>query len=230
MTDPRSPRVLGLGPTVGTRIGQRDNSRRGWAAVAAGRARPPQSRASTETADALRALLGPELAAHGIDLEDVRVSLAGSRRLVRLVVDADGGVSLDAVAEVSRDVSALLDDDPRADAALGGAPYVLEVSSPGVDRPLTTPRHWQRARGHRVAVTRTDGTAVTGRLLAADDGAARLATESGEVVVRYPSVGRAVVEVEFNRADEPGADDLGADDPGADDLGADEPGADEDGG
>ena len=81
-----------------------------------------------------------------MDLEGVRVTSAGRRRLLRVVVDADGGVSLDDIEQVSRELSAVLDQA----AAMGEAPYTLEVSSPGVDRPLTEPRHWRRAVGRLV--------------------------------------------------------------------------------
>jgi ribosome maturation factor RimP len=96
----------------------------------------------------LERLLEPVVRAAGLDLESVRVGGAGRRRLLRVVVDADGGVDLDAIALVSREASARLDDT----GAMGEAPYTLEVSSPGVDRPLTQPRHWRRAMGRLVRV------------------------------------------------------------------------------
>src|SRR3978361_508625 len=101
----------------------------------------------------------PVVAAVGLDLEDVLVNRAGSRSVVRVVVDSDNGLDLDAVADVSRAVSEVLDD---ADDVLRGA-YVLEVTSPGVDRPLTAPRHWRRATGRKVKAIRTDGREVLGR-------------------------------------------------------------------
>src|ERR1700734_80601 len=93
----------------------------------------------------------PVVAAAGMDLETVRMTVAGKRRLLRIVVDSDHGVSLDDAADVSRDISVLLD----ASNALGDVPYTLEVSSPGVDRPLTEPRHWRRAAGRLVKVKGT---------------------------------------------------------------------------
>ena len=78
---------------------------------------------------------------------------AGKRRLLRVVVDRDGGVDLDDVAGVSTAVSAALDESD----AMGGAPYVLEVTSPGVDRPLTAPRHWRRATDPLVKVATAEG-------------------------------------------------------------------------
>src|SRR6204780_100273 len=81
----------------------------------------------------LAGLIEPVIAAAGMDLESVRMTVAGRRRLLRIVVDSDHGVSLDDAADVSREVSAVLDSAN----ALGDVPYTLEVSSPGVDRPLT---------------------------------------------------------------------------------------------
>lgn len=164
--------------------------------------------------DATRAqlfeLLLPLVQSSGLDLEDVAVNRAGSRSVVKVVVDADGGLDLDAVAEVSRTVSEALDS---ADDVLRGA-YVLEVTSPGVDRPLTAPRHWRRARTRRVKIVRADGREVLGRLVDSDDaegGSATLDTDSGPVQVRYADVRRATVEVEFNDgAAKPGAARSGA--------------------
>jgi ribosome maturation factor RimP len=78
-----------------------------------------------------------------IDLEAVKLTSAGRRVLLRVVIDADGGISLDDIAEVSRELSAKLD----ASDVMGETPYTLEVTSPGTDRPLTQPRHWRRAAG-----------------------------------------------------------------------------------
>jgi ribosome maturation factor RimP len=90
----------------------------------------------------------PVVHALGMDLESVKVTTAGRRRLLRMVVDSDGGVSLDDAALASRELSVKLD----ASDVMGDLPYTLEVSSPGVDRPLTEPRHWQRAVGRLVRV------------------------------------------------------------------------------
>jgi ribosome maturation factor RimP len=94
----------------------------------------------------------PVIHASGMDLESVRVTAAGRRRLLRVVVDSDRGVSLDDAAAVSRELSLVLDST----SVMGDFPYTLEVSSPGVDRPLTDPRHWRRAVGRLVQVTVTD--------------------------------------------------------------------------
>src|ERR1700678_4681723 len=127
--------------------------------------------------DRIAEVIRPVVAAAGMDLESVRVSAAGGRRLLRVVVDSDRGVSLDDAAAVSREISSALD---RL-AVMGDFPYTLEVSSPGVDRPLTEPRHWKRATGRlvTVALTRGDipGEALTGRVVQADADGVILDTE-----------------------------------------------------
>lgn len=143
-------------------------------------------------------LLAPVLADTGLDLEDVQVTPAGRRRLLRVVVDREGGVPLDEVAAVSGVLSAVLD---RSD-ALGGQPYTLEVSSPGVDRPLTQPRHWRRAKGRLVRASLADGSEVTGRVGAADDGGVLLGVDGDERRIDYAEVAAARVQVEFSRAKE----------------------------
>jgi ribosome maturation factor RimP len=154
------------------------------------------------TARRLAALIEPGLVAAGLDLEDVEVVAAGKRRLVRVLVDKDDGVSLDDVALVSRRISGVLDENPEADAVLGAAAYVLEVSSPGVDRPLTLPRHWRRAAGRLVRAVLVEGGDVVGRVVDSDDEGVRLA--SAEVTepprsLRFEEIRSARVQVEFNR-------------------------------
>ncbi|MGY1649901.1 ribosome maturation factor RimP [Geodermatophilus sp. SYSU D01119] len=166
----------------------------------------------------------PVVADAGYDLEELVVTPAGRRSVVRVVVDRDEGVSLDDVAEVSRAVSAVLD---RNDGELGRAPYVLEVTSPGVDRPLTEPRHWRRNTGRLVTVA-VGGEQLTGRVTAVDDAGVTLAVEKPGKPgakkkaptprhVPWAQLGAGRVQVEFGR---PGKDEHGpADDgPGPDDA------------
>ena len=149
-------------------------------------------------ASSVRALLAPVVSSLGVDLEDVDVTAAGRRRRVCVVIDRDGGVDLDLVAEVSRAVSDALD----ASDALGDTPYVLEVTSPGVDRPLTQPRHWRRARGRLVACTLRDGSQVTGRIADSDEQAVTLDTEAGPWVGSLSDVAKARIQVEFRNPTE----------------------------
>src|SRR5690606_40537576 len=116
----------------------------------------------------LRAVIEPVVVNAGYDLENVSVSRVGRRHIVRVIIDADGGVTLDNVAEVSRAVSKALDAAEEREGELVAGEYQLEVSSPGVDRPLTLPRHWRRNVGRLVRVTAGERQ-VTGRVIAADD-------------------------------------------------------------
>jgi ribosome maturation factor RimP len=145
--------------------------------------------------DSLVRLLTPVVEAQGLDLEDVVVTQAGKRRQLRVVVDQDGGISLDTGAAVSTAVAAQLDDSD----AMGGSPYVLEVTSPGVDRPLTAPRHWRRNRTRLVKVATAEATALEGRLVEVDDEG--IGVESDGVVTRlaWDRVASGRVQVEFNR-------------------------------
>jgi ribosome maturation factor RimP len=152
----------------------------------------------------LAGLIGPVVAAAGLDLETVRITVAGRRRLLRVIVDGDHGVSLDDAADISREIAALLD----AGNILGETPYTLEVSSPGVDRPLTEPRHWRRARGRLVRVKVTGEGPVEGRLLVADDDGVTLGLASGERRFSYTDLGAGSVQVEFGRIPDADLEDL----------------------
>jgi ribosome maturation factor RimP len=149
-------------------------------------------------------------------------------------VDRDQGVTLDDIAEVSRAVSEVLD---RNDDGMGRAPYVLEVTSPGVDRPLTEQRHWRRNTGRLVTVA--VGPAghteqVTGRITGVDDAGVTLAVEAqGKPGARkrpptprtvpWAELGAGRVQVEFGRGG-PGQD--SADHDVDDDMDDDEPAGD----
>jgi ribosome maturation factor RimP len=169
--------------------------------------------------DAVRRLAGESAGAAGLVLEDVTVQAAGRRRIVRVVVDlpgeATGGVPMDAVATVSQLLSQRLDDSD----AMGGSPYVLEVTSPGVDRPLTERRHWARARRRLVTAFLRAGGSRTGRLEQVDDDGVVL----DGTRLAWSDLARGKVEVEFSRP--PGSAD--ADDDDEDELDEDETDEDE---
>ncbi|HVQ96562.1 MAG TPA: ribosome maturation factor RimP [Mycobacteriales bacterium] len=152
--------------------------------------------AGTSQRERLAAVLEPVVNAAGYDLEEITVTPAGRRRLVRVVVDADDGVSLDDVADVSRAISVALDEQ---DGVVGAAPYVLEVSSPGVDRPLTSTRHWQRATGRLVQVPVREKGTLTGRVRRADAAGVLLEVAGTEHEFGYEVLGTGRVQVEFSR-------------------------------
>lgn len=165
----------------------------------------------------LRALLEPVVEQSGAELEDLTEQRAGSRRLIRVVVDRDGGVSLDDIAEVTRSVSAALDSYD----GMGDAAYVLEVTSPGVDRPLTTPRHWRRASGRLVKAVLTAGGELVGRVTAADDEGVTLLVGSAERTLAYGEIAKARMQVEFNRVEEAELEELDLDEDEDEDEDAD---------
>ena len=141
-------------------------------------------------------VIRPVIAAAGMDLESVRVTAAGRRRLLRVVVDSDRGVSLDDAAAISRELSTALDTV----AVMGDFPYTLEVSSPGVDRPLTDQRHWRRAVGRLVQVTVSDSDGarpVSGRVAAADADGVTLDVEGARRRFPYAVLGAGTIQVEF---------------------------------
>jgi ribosome maturation factor RimP len=130
-----------------------------------------------------------------MDLEAIELTPAGKRRMLRLAVDRDGGVTLDDVAEATRAVSQALDDSD----AMGETPYTLEVTSRGVDRPLTLPRHWRRNHDRLVTVTTVEGETLTGRIGESDDDGVTLDVSGTARPVGYAEVAKALVQVEFNR-------------------------------
>jgi ribosome maturation factor RimP len=149
----------------------------------------------------LEPVVAEAVTAVGFDLEELDVQQAGRRRLVKVVVDADDGVGLDEISTISRAVSKVLDAHEHV---LAGA-YTLEVTSPGVQRPLTRPRHWRRARYRLVKVRLTGGAELAVRVGEADDDGV-VVLDGGEVRrLDYREVERAVVEVEFQQ---PPAEDL----------------------
>lgn len=145
-------------------------------------------------------LLTPAVETTGHDLEDVTVAAAGRRSVVRVVIDKDGGVTLDDIAEVARAVSDVL-DAPEVEQLLAGA-YTLEVTSPGVDRPLTEPRHWRRNVTRLVKVTLGDKSTVTGRVVSSDASSVVLDVDGKQRTLSLGEVATATVQVEFSRAAE----------------------------
>jgi ribosome maturation factor RimP len=142
-------------------------------------------------ADALR----DQLSALGLDLEAVELTPAGRRRVLRVAVDQDGGVTLDDIADATRAVSDVLDDTDL----MGETAYTLEVTSRGVDRPLTEPRHWRRNRDRLVTVSLRDGTRLTGRVTDSDDAGVSLDVAGSPRRLAFDDVATALVQVEFNR-------------------------------
>jgi ribosome maturation factor RimP len=144
-------------------------------------------------------LLDGEFARAGYEIEDVLIDAVARPPRITVIADGDEGLDLASIAELSRSASELLDgvDDTSV-------PYVLEVTSRGVDRPLTTEKHYRRARGRKVELTLTDGSVLAGRLGETGDGAVRLVVREGRqssfTVRELPleGIAKAVVQVEFS--------------------------------
>ena len=149
------------------------------------------------TVTAVSAAVTGRLEELGLDLEAVELTPAGKRRVLRIAVDTDGGVTLDDVAAATRAINEVIDESD----VMGEQPYTLEVTSRGVDRPLTLPRHWRRNRSRLVKVTLSDGSVVTGRIGESDDEQVTLDVEGADRVVPLADVKKALVQIEFNRKD-----------------------------
>ena len=158
---------------------------------------------STTQSERLRGLLEPLVSAKELDLEEIEVSRAGRRGVLRVVVDSDDGVELDTCAELSRTISAALDETD----VMGEGEYVLEVSSPGADRPLTEHRHYVRATGRLARLVLTGGPELVARVIAVDDEGLDLEVpgvkgrKPTSRRVAFAEIAKARVELEFNRKD-----------------------------
>lgn len=186
------------------RPGGRSSGSRAGRTAAPGRPGTPRPDPAARR-EQIRRVVEPVVTAAGYDLEELTLSRAGRRQLVRVVVDGDGGVSLDDVAEVSRAVSAALDAAEQVAGELFVGEYALEVGSPGVDRPLTLPRHWRRNVGRLVKVQANSDAGdrqLTGRVLAADDAGIVLDVAGDHSELPYEQLGPGRVQIEFTRLDE----------------------------
>ena len=152
--------------------------------------------------DQISDLVTPAVSDQGFYLEDVHVATPGNHRIVTCIVDGDVSLNLDQVTSVSRVISELLDEA----AFMGETPFTLEVTSPGVDRPLTQPRHFAKNVDRLLKIIKLDGSEVTGRILSNTDNDVTLTVlikkESTEQTVLLSDIKRAVVEIEFNRKDD----------------------------
>ncbi|WP_026449111.1 ribosome maturation factor RimP [Actinopolyspora mortivallis] len=143
----------------------------------------------------LRPTVSRTVAEVGFDLEELDVQQSGRRRQLRVIIDADDGVGLDDIAKVSRALSQALEE---YDHVLAG-PYTLEVTSPGVDRPLTRSRHWHRARNRLARIRLTDGGELLGRVGPAEETGVWVLVDGRVRRLVYGDIERAVVEVEFQQ-------------------------------
>ena len=152
--------------------------------------------------DQIAELITPALQQAGYFLEDVNLVTPGNHRIVTVIVDGESALNLDQVTVASKLVSELMDEA----SFMGETPFTLEVTSPGIDRPLTLPRHFAKNVTRLLKITKIDGNVVTGRIASNTENDVTLAVaekkEMKEVVLALSDIKRAVVEIEFNRKDE----------------------------
>ena len=149
-------------------------------------------------ADSLETLVESTVTSLGLDLEALDLTPAGNKRVLRIAVDRDGGVGIDHITDATRALSEVLDSSD----VMGEQPYTLEVTSRGVDRPLTEPRHWRRNEGRLVRL-RLDGddSSVDGRIGTSDETGVEILGRAGTTRYAYTDITSALVQVELNRKD-----------------------------
>ncbi|GAA3890614.1 ribosome maturation factor RimP [Streptomyces lacrimifluminis] len=158
---------------------------------------------STTQSERLRELLEPLVSSQGLDLEEIAVDSVGRKRVLRVVVDSDDGADLDAIADVSRALSAKLDETD----AMGAGEYTLEVGTPGAERELTEHRHYVRAVERLVRFQLAEGEELVARILTVDDEGMDLevpGVKGRKATARrltFADIDKARVQVEFNRKD-----------------------------
>ncbi len=146
--------------------------------------------------------IAPIVEGAGFVLEEITITPAGKRRLLTVFVDGeDRNLSLDEVTSVSKQISEVVDVLPE----LGDKPFTLEVTSPGVDRPLTLDRHWRKNVGRLVKIVTNDGQSINGRIKSFNGNQVEISLPKSEVILQRETIKRAIIEIEFNRKENEGA-------------------------
>ena len=145
------------------------------------------------TREQILQILEPIASNMGLDLEDVEIKSAGKNSIVQVSIDKDGGINLDEVAQISNQISEVLD----AKDVLGDKPYTLEVGSPGIDRALTLPRHWRRNKGRLVKINFGSNCEI-GRIIESDDEKVSLEVKGKTRSINFDKIDKAFIQVEFN--------------------------------
>jgi ribosome maturation factor RimP len=145
--------------------------------------------------ESIAELITPAVEKAGFFLEEVHIATPGKHRIVTCIVDGEAPLNLDQVTSVSRDISVLLDEAPF----MGETPFTLEVTSPGVDRPLTKPRHFKKNKDRLLRIVKTDGTVTQGRIKDSSESAVTLTDKDVDIEVNFGDIKKALVEIEFNR-------------------------------
>ena len=139
----------------------------------------------------ISAAVTPALSALGFYLEDVTITSAGRRSMLTIIVDGDTHLSLDQVTSATKAIGEIVESLQ----SLGDTPFTLEVTSPGLDRPLTKPRHWRKNIDRLVKVVLLDGKEIKGRIKAASEDSATV----DQSEINFTEIKRASLEVEFKQ-------------------------------
>lgn len=145
----------------------------------------------------LATLVDECVSALGFDVEAIELTPAGNKRVLRIALDRDGGVGIDHITDATRALSEALD----ASDVMGSQPYTLEVTSRGVDRPLTEPRHWRRNAGRLVRLRLADDSSIDGRIGDSDDEGVVIEGRTSSQRLTYDQISTALVQTELNRKD-----------------------------
>jgi ribosome maturation factor RimP len=137
------------------------------------------------------AVITPAIESLGFYIEDINISSAGKRSMLTVIVDGDTHLSLDQVTVATKAISEIVENLPT----LGNNPFTLEVTSPGLDRPLTKPRHWRKNKDRLIKIVLTDGKEVSGRIKDSNEASATV----DEQVINFADIKRATLEVEFKQ-------------------------------
>ena len=143
--------------------------------------------------DQIAELVTPALSQAGFYLEDVQVATPGKHRIITVIVDGDTSLNLDQVTAATKAISELLDTAPF----MGDTPFTLEVTSPGVDRPLTLARHWRKNVDRKVRIVFNDGKDATGRIVEASE--THVTLSEPDATFSFADMKRAYIEIEFNK-------------------------------
>ena len=139
----------------------------------------------------IAAVITPAIQALGFYLEDLTITSAGRRSMLTVIVDGDTHLSLDQVTSATKAITEIVEGIQ----SLGQTPFTLEVTSPGLDRPLTKPRHWRKNIDRLVKIVLLDGKEIKGRVKDATE----ISATVDEQVVKFSDIKRATLEIEFKQ-------------------------------
>jgi ribosome maturation factor RimP len=148
-------------------------------------------RESMSNKEQVLAVITPAIESLGFYVEDITITSAGKRSMLTVIVDGDTHLSLDQVTVATKAISEIVENLPT----LGNNPFTLEVTSPGLDRPLTKPRHWRKNQDRLIKIVLTDGKEIKGRIKDSNEESVTV----DEQTIKFADVKRATLEVEFKK-------------------------------